>query len=286
MSTQRRKRKHKYSLAWITGGSSGIGLSIAGALARRGTDILLIARNTERLSIARSSVAALRRSEAQRIETLSCDVSDAKTTGKLLGEAVERLGVPDLVINCAGIAYPNYFDSIPAERFKATMDINVFGTWNVLQTVVPFMKKHGGTIVNISSIAGFLGVFGYAAYGASKFAVFGLSEVLRAELKPHGISVHILCPPDTDTPQLIEENKTKPAETRAVSGRAKLYSPDVVAEALLRGLARNKFLIIPGLNGKFIYLMNRLFPGLVRAIMDGDIKKAGKKIHGEIINGK
>lgn len=275
----------EHSLAWVTGGSSGIGLSVARSCARRGMEVLLIARDSARLETARVSVAAERVSETQRIEVLSCDVSNPETTGILLQKALDEVGVPDLVVNCAGISYPDYFEDIPPERFTATMNTNLGGTWNVLQAVVPAMKGRGGSIVNTSSIAGFIGVFGYAAYGASKFAVFGLSEVLRAELKPHGVSVHVLCPPDTDTPQLVEENKTKPPETRAISGRAKLFSPDVVAEALFKGLRRRKFIIIPGMNGRFIHVMSRLFPGLVRCIMDGDIKKAHQQVNKESTHG-
>lgn len=286
MSGYRRFQQNKFSFAWVTGGSSGIGLSIARELARGGAGLLLIARDAGKLQAARESLASECFSETQRVETLSCDVSDAKETEGLLEKALTDFGPPDLVVNCAGVAYPDYFDRIPLERFRAAMDINLGGTWNVLQSAVPAMTERGyGAIVNTGSVAGFLGVFGYTAYGASKFAVFGLSEVLRAELKPRGISVHILCPPDTDTPQLAEEDKTKPPETRAIAGRARLFSPDDVALALLKGLKRNKFLIIPGVSGKFIYLMNRFFPRLVRFIMDGDIKKAGRRAGGESVNG-
>ncbi|MBN2048869.1 MAG: SDR family oxidoreductase [Spirochaetales bacterium] len=274
-----------YSPSFVTGASSGIGFAIARELVLRGANVLLIARDPQKLDRAAKELSSIRISETQVIKTLSCDVSDKKLTEEHLAKEVKELGIPRLVVNCAGMAYPDYFEKIPYDRFKKTMEVNLGGIWNVLQALVPEMKTRGGTIVNISSIAGFLGVFGYTAYGASKFAVFGLSEVLRAELKPSGIRVHVLCPPDTDTPQLAEEEKTKPPETRAISGHAKLFSPDDVAKALFRGLRRKRFLIIPGVSGKAIYFLNRFFPGLVHSVMDKDIKKARDQRNKEFPHG-
>ena len=93
------------------------------------------------------------------------------------------------------------------------------------------MKK-GSHVINVSSIGGFIGVFGFTAYSASKFGLIGLSEALRGELKPRGIAVSVLCPPDTDTPGMARENKTKPDETHAISGNVKLMSAENVAKAL------------------------------------------------------
>jgi len=138
---------------------------------------------------------------------------------------------------------------------------------------VPLMKERGGHIVNISSIAGFLGVFGYSAYCPAKFAVFGFSQVLRSELKRYNIHVSILCPPDTDTPQLEMENKIKPEETKAISGNAGVMSPDDVAEAMINGMLKSKPVIVPGLNGKFVLYASRLIPSVVEWVMDREIKK-------------
>ena len=121
-----------------------------------------------------------------------------------------------------------------------------------------------------------MGVFGYTAYNASKFGVIGFSEALRGELKPFGIRVSVLCPPDTDTPGLHEENRTKPEETRQISAGARLMQPEQVAQALLQGLRKNRFMIIPGFDGKFTYYAKRLLPGLVSMVMDWDVRKVQK----------
>jgi short-subunit dehydrogenase len=139
------------------------------------------------------------------------------------------------------------------------------------------MKEHGGYIVNVSSIAGFIGLFGYTDYSASKFAIIGFSEALRSELKRYGITVSVLCPPDTDTPGFHEENKTKPEETKAISGSAKLMQPDEVARALLSGMRKEARHIIPSFDGKLIFLLKRLLPGLVEFVMDSTIKKVQAK---------
>ena len=100
------------------------------------------------------------------------------------------------------------------------MDLNYFGTVNMVKALLPAMLERGsGHIVNISSVAAFLGVFGYSAYGASKYAVRGFSDVLRAEVKPLGVRVSVVFPPDMDTPGLANENKTKPFETHEIEGK-------------------------------------------------------------------
>ena len=109
------------------------------------------------------------------------------------------------------------------------MDINFFGTVNIVRAAIKdFIKRGSGNIVNVSSIAGVIGVFGYTAYGASKYAIRGFSDTLRAEVKPLGINVNIVFPPDTDTPQLAYETQFKPFETKVISGTAGLTSPDKV----------------------------------------------------------
>lgn len=258
---------------YITGGSSGIGLAAAGRFSSLGAHVIIFARNKKRLGAALAEIERFRITDSQQFTSISLDVSDTAAVSKKMVAAVEEFGTPHALINSAGIAYPNYFEEISYENFRETLSINLCGTWNTCACLIPFMKPIGGHIVNISSIAGFIGIFGYTAYSASKFAILGFSESLRDEMKPHNITVSVLCPPDTDTPQIIEENRTKPLETKAVAGNAGLMSPQAVAKAMIRGMEKGKFIIIPGIDGKFIHLAKRLFPGLVHAIMDIQIKK-------------
>ena len=139
------------------------------------------------------------------------------------------------------------------------------------------MKQKKGYIVNISSIAGFIGVFGMTSYSASKFGVIGFSEALRSELKPCEVNVSVLCPPDVSTPMLEKADRIKPEEAKAISSGADIMTPEAVAEVLVRALAREDFLIIPNASGKFTYFMKRLFPGLTEWIVDGKIRGVQQK---------
>jgi 3-dehydrosphinganine reductase len=264
-------------IVYITGGSSGIGLSTAKALASEGAHIVIFARKKGNLEHALKEISSKKISPSQRFACMQMDVSNCDEVKEVLSRAVADFGVPDVLINCAGRAYPRAFEEITYEQFDETMKINFCGMWHTISTLIPYMKKRGGYIVNASSILGFIGVFGYTDYSASKFAIIGFSEALRSELKPYGIRVSVLCPPDTDTPGFHEENKTKPEETKAISGSAKLMQPDEVAHALLNGMRKEERYIIPGSEGKLILLAKRLFPGLVESIMDSTIKKVQAK---------
>ncbi|MDZ7794985.1 MAG: SDR family oxidoreductase [Spirochaetia bacterium] len=264
--------KFAFHNALITGGSSGIGLATAQKLVESGVNVMLVARDYERLGAAKRRLEE-RAAEGAEVLVVAVDVSDRKMLENVLAPLIMNGIPPDLVVNCAGMAYPNYFEQIDSEIFDKTVQINLTGTWNILKCVVPTMGP-GGHIVNVSSVAGLVGTFGYTAYSASKFAVIGLSEALRNELSQKGIGVSVLCPADTDTPQLEFENRTKPPETRAISGNAGVMKPEQVAEALLAGVRKKRFLIVPGAQAKLVYLAKRLVPGLLYRIMDREAKKS------------
>lgn len=255
--------------AYVIGGSSGIGLETAKLLATAGARVIIFARNVDKLQVAQQAIDAGGRG---RSGYLSVDVTDHERVQAVMADARTQFGPPHLLINSAGRGSAYYFHDIDHAEFDRTLKINLYGTWNATAALAEHMPS-GGHIVNVSSIAGFVGVFGFTGYSAAKFGVVGFSEALRSELKPLGIRVSVLCPPDTDTPGLHTENLTKPAETMKISAGARLMQPDQVAQALIRGLRKNRFMIIPGFDGKLTYYAKRLVPCLVRAIMDWDIKK-------------
>ncbi len=253
----------------ITGGSSGIGLALARQLAAVGAHVTILARRQELLNEAAKEIDAVKGETALPCLPLVCDVADREQVEAAFARLDEEERLPDVLINSAGIAGADRFERLTDGVFERTMRINFHGTVLTTRAALPEMKRRrAGHIVNISSVAGFLGVFGYAAYAPSKFAVWGFSEVLRSELKPHGIAVSVVCPPDTDTPQLREENKTKPPETKAIAGTVKVLSADAVAGAILRGVAKRRFVVIPGLESKFIRAANAVAPWLVRWVTD------------------
>jgi len=145
----------------------------------------------------------------------------------------------------------------------------------MIRAAIPAMISRGsGYIVNLSSAAGFIGVFGYSAYSASKYAVRGLSDVMRAELKPHGVGMSIVFPPDTDTPQYAYEEKIKPAETKYIGGMANLRPPEEVAQSIIKGINKGDYLIFPSWDVKIIYKLNNLLGAGVYPIMDLLVNRA------------
>jgi 3-dehydrosphinganine reductase len=231
----------------ITGGSSGIGKATACIYAARGSDVTIISRRKDVLDSALVEIDAARGSAGGKTSTFSADVSDQAAVDQAVSKAVEAAGVPDLLITSAGIAVPGYFEDLPMDNFRHHMDINYFGTLHTLKAVLPAMRKRGdGHVVMVSSGAGLIGIFGYCSYSPTKFALRGLAESLRGELRLDNIGVSIVYPPDTDTPQLVEESKTKPEETKAMTGSAKMWSAEDVAKTIVKGIDKGKFAIAPG----------------------------------------
>ena len=258
---------------YIPGGSTGIGLAIAIQLAANNNTLVLLARDMKKLEAAKE---AIKKSGGAKCFIYAADAKTYSALKPVLDTAIKEAGPPDLVINCVGRAHPEHFGNITAEMMQDTMQTNFGSMWNVAHILTPYMKAKGGKIVNTSSIGGFVGVFGYTDYSASKFAIVGFSEVLKQELARYNIAVQVLCPPDTETPGFETENKTKPEETKKISETAKLLQPEEVARQAIKGIEGNSFMIIPGGDGKLTYWMKRHFPFVVNMIMDGAIRKVQK----------
>ncbi len=262
----------------ITGGSSGIGLSLGKALARQGAHVCLLARDAGKLKTALSELQQEAHQPGQRFDQLSCDITDYAAVNQVMSQWTLKNGPPDMVINSAGVTYPGYFEKLDVETFHWLMDVNYFGTLHVIKALIDGMIERGsGTIVNIASQAGFIGVYGYSGYGASKYAVRGFSDVLRAEMKPLGVQVSIVFPPDTQTPQLEFEEPLKPFETKFIAGSASVLSPEKVAADILKGVAKNRYMIIPGLEGKIFYRLTNFLGNLTYPVMDWMVRQAKKK---------
>jgi len=261
--------------ALVTGGSSGIGRATALQLAGAGAHVAILARGESALASVRAELAAAAPRPEQRFAAIPCDVADAAQVDHAVAAAIAALGGLDLVVNNAGIAVAKRFEDTSQDEFDRVLDVNFFGAVRVVRAALPHLRAQGhGDIANVASLAGLLAVYGYSAYAPSKFALAAFSEVLRQELRPHGIRVTACFPPDTDTPQLAAENRTKPAETRALAGNAALLAPETVAAALLDGIARGRARVVPGRAAQLIAWIARVAPGLVRRVMDREIRRA------------
>lgn len=263
----------------ITGGSSGIGLAFGSALADQGARVWLLARDPVKLAAAAAQIAAETGSQP---ETRSVDVSNMDAVAAVFEEIGAKDGVPAMVINSAGITRPTYFQEIPIDTFRRIMEVNYLGVVHTTRAVLPAMRSRGwGHIVGISSTSGLIGALGYTAYGASKFALRGLFDALRVEIEPEGVRVHLICPPDVDTPMLEEENKYKPELVKELSANVAVTSPEAVAAAGLAGIKRGKYYIIPGMDNKLAYFVSLLPMDAPYYIQRWFIRRAQRKLEAQ-----
>jgi len=226
--------------AIITGGSSGIGLCIAQDCVRRGFQrVTILARNPEGLAAAKKALQEMAKKSAVTVEiqALSVDVADPAALTKLAPKIFEKYSdettrFATYLFCCAGITYPEYFENIPSATFAKIVNTNQLGAIYTVQACLPHMKA--GTIQFCSSICGQIGVFGYASYSPTKFALRGFAEVLHMELCNRPIHVQTAYPPDTETPGFAVENLTKPIETGLISEQAGLSQPADVASIMVK----------------------------------------------------
>jgi 3-dehydrosphinganine reductase len=268
---------YKNQHAIVTGGSSGIGKATAKLLARQGANISIIARDRSKLAIAKQEIQQVISDPNQQIITFSADVAQPAEIAEAITKAIARLGNPDLLITAAGIARPGYFSDIPIEVFETTMAVNYFGSLYSIRAALPAMEKTTGQIVLIASGAALIGIYGYTAYCPSKFALRGLAESLRGELKPKGIGVAIVYPPDTDTPQLAEENKTKPPQTKQITATAAIWTPEAVARQILQGIENRHTTITPGWEMTLLNRLHSLIAPILNWYFDRIVKQMDKQ---------
>lgn len=259
----------------ITGGSSGIGFATAQRVLMRGASVSLIARNRARLADAADLLRPLAQRSGQRIEIANADVSHSHDIQQAIASLIQRAGPCDVLVTSAGMTQPGYFEQLDDSVFQELMNVNYFGTLNAIRAVVPqMMQRRSGSIVGISSVVGILGIFGYTAYAPSKFAVRGLLEALRHELKPYNITVSIVYPPDTDTPQLAYENQFKPLETSRISGTINPLSADKIGAAIAHGIMKRRTVITADRQSAMLVRLSSVADPVLRMLMDRTIRKA------------
>jgi NAD(P)-dependent dehydrogenase (short-subunit alcohol dehydrogenase family) len=266
---------------FVTGGSSGIGLSACEQLARAGANVALAARDEKRLASALERVRKEKATDDARLVAVPMDVTSAVSVEQGVARALEELGGIDIVVNNAGYAIPGYIERLTEADFEAMLQVNYLGAVRVVRAFLPhLMKQRSGAIANVTSMLGFMGTFGYAAYAGSKYALSGFTECLRQDLLPFDVSVHLCYPPTTKTPGLDKENEIKPPEAWAIEGKSRAYTADDVAKALLDGIEKKRFYILAGSDSAFIWRMQRWAPWLVRRVTDGVLMKHLAK-HGD-----
>jgi 3-dehydrosphinganine reductase len=248
----------------VTGGSSGLGLELATRLAADGARIALIARDEDRLEQARERI--LDSVPDAVLLTASVDVIDDAALAGAFARLANELGGIDVLINSAGILREGHFELCPGSMFREVMDINYFGVLSCTRAALPHLKEARGKLVNVASIGGLAGVFGYTAYNASKFAVVGLTEALYYELTPQGVSVHLICPPEFDSAMVAAMNESRTAENRAHTLTIPKHDVEAIARDSLAGIARGRFLTVPGRRARLAVALMRHLPRLTRTL--------------------
>jgi len=254
------RRRIAGSRILITGASQGIGRSLADIAASKGARVLAAARSAELLR----ELAGKARARGDVLQVVQADVTSAADRRRMLEEAVHHFGGIDILVNNAGIGATGHFADVSPERLRKIMEVNFFGLAETTRAFLPLLRfGNYPAVVNISSIAGKRGIPARSEYSASKFAVQGFSEALRAELSKDGIDVLVVAPSLTQTnfsQNMLEQKAALQLD------HLRGMTAEAVAEATLRALEGGRNEVCLSMGGKMIVLVNRLFPRLADLI--------------------
>lgn len=241
----------------ITGGSSGIGKALATEFGRRGSRILITGRNETELN------AAVHELKASGIDIIGfrSDVSVEDDNRRMAEEAIRVFGRIDILINNAGISMRALFSEVDLEVVRKVMDINFYGVLYATKYCLPEITKNKGSVVGISSIAGFRGLPGRTGYSASKFALNGFLEVLRTELLKTGVHVLTACPGFTAS-NIRKRSLTKDGTQQGESPRKeeKMMTAEECAQHIYNATVTRKRTLVLTTQGKLAVFLNKWLP--------------------------
>jgi short-subunit dehydrogenase len=250
----------------ITGASQGIGKALAETAAARGAKVFVCARKIELLQDLAQQV----RAKGGVIEIVQADVTSAEDRRKMVETAQKTFGGLDILVNNAGIGATGHFADVSPERMRQLMEVNFFGLTETTRVFLPMLKKgHKPAIVNISSIAGKRGIPARSEYSASKFAVQGFSEAIRAELAKDGVDVLVVCPGLTQTNfsrNMIEQKALVQLD------HMRGMSAEDVAYYTLKAIEKGSHETCLTLNGKLLVLVSRFLPWIADIIVKRKIR--------------
>lgn len=207
----------KDCIALVTGGTQGIGRAVAQRLGAEGATVVAIA---SRDSARAAAVARRIRDDGGSAEAEVADVTDRVSARSLVERVLARHGRVDVLVNCAGVFLPTPAGERADDSVDRTIATNLVGTFTMIDAVVPSMKaRRGGRIVNIASVAAFMGVGGYSVYCATKAGIMMMTRALACELAPHGIRINAIAPGNTATP-MNEAIRTDGAYTTMLQAMA------------------------------------------------------------------
>ncbi len=245
---------------WITGASSGIGEALAVAWSGEGARVVLSARSAAELERVRRACV-----DPERHTVLPLDLTDASAVAR----AAEEVGDVDVLGHSGGVSQRSFAEETDLATDRAIMDVNYFGTVALTKAVLPRMLARGsGTIVPISSVIGYVGIPTRSAYAASKHALHGFFEALRAETAGRGIRITIVVPGYVRTK--VSENALRGDGTRygkLDDTHAKAMLPERAARKIIDAVARGKDEVRVGGKEIWAVLLRRYLPGLTRRVL-------------------
>lgn len=242
----------------ITGGSSGIGKACAEAFGKAGAKVVVTGRNQEKLRKVSDTL------HAQHIENLSivADVSIEKDCERVVKDTIDKYNTIDILINNAGISMRALFEDLDLSVIEKVMQINFFGAVYMTKYALPSILQNKGSIVGVSSIAGFRGLPARTGYSASKFALQGFLEALRTELLKKGVHVLLAAPGFTASnirnTALVSDGSSQ-GETPRNEG--KMMSSEEVAQRIYKAVVQRKRSLVLTRQGKLTVMLNKWFPG-------------------------
>lgn len=245
----------------ITGASSGIGLACAKEFARRGAYLSLAARNIEALESLQKELIIV----GHQVVVTQTDVSNEDDCRRLIDNTIKHFGHIDILVNNAGISMRALFKDVDLQVIKKLMDVNFWGTVYCTKYALPYLLAAKGSVVGISSIAGFIGLPGRAGYSASKFAMHGFLETLRTENLKTGLHVLIAAPGFTAS-NVRKAALTATGEQQGETPRAeeKMMTSEEVAIHLANAIKKRKrTLILTFVEGKLTVFLRKWLPSLV-----------------------
>jgi short-subunit dehydrogenase len=255
------RRQLKDKRAIITGASSGIGRELAIQLAAQGVKVCVCARRADRLAELQREIQA----KDGVCEVVVGDIALSETRERCIASALEKFAGLDLLINNAGIGAMGRFDEADADRLRTIFEVNFFAVTELTRLALPYLRSGSQPmIVNISSILGHRGAPLKSEYCASKFALHGFSDSLRAELVADGIDVLLVSPSTTDSEffeSSIEDNTEKNWKQRGA------MPPAVVAEKTIRAIRKGRHEIILTFGGRMLVWLDRMVPTLANRIL-------------------
>lgn len=251
----------------ITGASGGIGRCLAEEAARQGANVALAARSAEKLHDLASALSA----GGARVVAVPGDVTSEADRQHMLDSAVEAFGGLDVLINNAGIASFGHFATSSEDVLRQIMEVNFFAPAELIRSAIPVLARgNRPAIVNIASMCGRRGLPAWTEYSASKFALCGLTEALRAELARFDIDVLLVLPGLTrsDLPRNLLRN-----DGRMKIDFAKGMEPNKVSAGILRALERGRAETVLGGEAKWILGVNRVLPRLVDRLVARKVRR-------------